>query len=372
MTEGSLVVVFPSIFAKNKQTALIDNIKKILKIQNQQFVQIARDDELVIIEANDPVFASSAVNMLFGIERVAIARRVENKFDLVVSAIAKVGASLLLRGEQFFVKVEGRSTGYLPKDVEVAATASLIDKLSGMDCKPGTEERHDKLIYCYLTKKNAYVSIFTDKGHGGIPYNSHNEKIVCCIYDELSAISCLESIKQGFDAKISICYTNEANLLELVKIVNRILPRTLTPQVSLDFFALGAKDTPRSSQLRIITASEIACFVAKQHKIRRVSLPLSPLVFPIWFIEKNLQIVNKNKLVPWIPLSGIGDEILFTAKEIGLGKYLHRLERLGLAKFVKSHLDASKLVKEAIRSRQTITVKLGPNNIHDILDALKH
>lgn len=372
MAEGSFVVVFPSIFAKNKQTALIDNIQKILRIQNQQFAKIARDDELVIIEANDPVFASSAINMLFGIQRVAIARRTENKFDSIVSAITKVGTSLLLRGEQFFVKVEGRSTGYLPKDVEVAATASLIDKLAGMDCRPGTEEKHDKLVYCYLTKKNAYIAIFTDKGHGGIPYNSQNQKIVCCIYDELSAISCLELIKQGFDAKISVCYTNEANLLELVKIVNRILPRTLSPQVSLDFFALRTKDTPKSFQLRIIAASEIACFIAKQYKIHRVSLPLSPLAFPIWFIEKNLQIVTKNKLVPWIPLSGIGDEILFTAKEIGLGKYLHRIERLGLAKFVKSDLDASKLVNEAIRSRQTITVKLGPNNIHDILDALKH
>lgn len=372
MTEGSFVVVFPSIFAKNKQGVLVDNIKKILKIQNQQFAKVTRDDELIIIDANDPVFASSAISMLFGIDRIAIARRAENKFDAVVSAIAKIGSSLLLRGEQFYVKVEGRSAGYLPKDVEVAATAALIDKVAEMDCRPGTEEKHEKLIYCYLTKNNAYISIFTDKGHGGIPYNSQNQQAVCCIYDELSAISCLESIRQGFDVKILICYTNEANLLELVKIVNRILPRALNPQVSLDFFALHAKDTPKSLQLKIMATSEIACFVAKQQKIHRVSLPLSPFAFPIWFIEENMRIVTKNKLVPWIPLAGIGDEILLTAKEIGLGKYLHRIERLGLAKFVKSDLDASKMVSEAIRSRQTIVVKLGPNNIHDIIDALKH
>jgi adenylyl- and sulfurtransferase ThiI len=372
MTEGSFVVVFPSIFAKNKQGALVDNVKKILRMQNQQYAKITKDDELIIIDANDPVFASSAINLLFGIERVAIARRTENKFDAIVSAIAKIGANLLLRGEQFFVKVEGRSSGYLPKDVEVAATAALIDKLVGMDCRPGTEEKHDKLVYCYLTKKNAYISIFTDRGHGGIPYNSQGQKAVCCIYDELSAISCLESIKQGFDVKISICYTNEANLLELVKMVNRILPRTLSTQASLDFFAFHTKDTARSLQIKIKAASEIACFVAKQYKIRRVSLSLSPLAFPIWLIEENLQTITKNKLVPWIPLAGIGDEILSTAKEIGLGKYLHRIERLGLARFVKSDLDASKIVSEAIKSRQTITVKLGPNNIHDILDALKH
>lgn len=372
MNEGSFVVVFPSIFAKNKQSSLIDNIRKILKIQGQQFDKITKDGELVIIDANDPVFASSAINLLFGIERVSISRRTENKFDLVVSSIAKIGVNLLLRGDQFFVKVEGYSSGYLPKDVEVAATAALIDKAVEMDCKPGTEEKHDKLIYCFLTKKNAYISIFVDKGHGGVPYNSQGQKITCCVYDELSAVSCLESIKQGFDVKISVCYSNDANLLELVKIINRILPRTLSPKVSLDFFQIPTKqDTAKSLQSRIMTATQIACFVAKHDKIQRVSLPLSPLAFPVWFIEQNIQIVLKNKLLPWVSLSGIDDGIINSAKEIGLGKYLHRIERLGLIKLVKGDSNVSDVGK-AIKSRQIITVKTGPNNIHDILDALKH
>ncbi|MGQ0772456.1 MAG: thiamine biosynthesis protein [Nitrososphaerota archaeon] len=371
MNEGSFVVVFPSIFAKNKQSSLVNNIRKILKIQDQQFGKITKDGELIIIDANDPVFASSAINLLFGIERVSISRRTENKFDGVVSAITKIGVNLLLRGDQFFVKVEGCSSGYLPKDVEVAATAALIDKAVGMDCKPGTEEKHDKMIYCFLTKKNAYISIFVDKGHGGVPYNSQGQKIVCCVYDELSAVSCLESIKQGFDVKISICYGNDANLLELVKVINRILPRTLSTKISLDFFQIPTKDTAKSLQSRIITSTQIACFVAKINKIQRVSLPLSPLVFPVWFIEQNIQIVLKNKLLPWISLSGIDDGIINSAKEIGLGKYLHRIERLGLIRLVKGDSNVSD-VSKAIKSRQTVTVKTGPNNIHDILDALKH
>ncbi len=86
-------------------------------------------------------------------DKIAIARRVENKFDVIVSAIAKIGASLLLRGEQFYVKVEGHSSGYLPKDVEVAATSALIEKTTQMDSKPGSEEKHDKLIYCFFNKE---------------------------------------------------------------------------------------------------------------------------------------------------------------------------------------------------------------------------
>ncbi|MGI0004716.1 MAG: thiamine biosynthesis protein [Candidatus Nitrosotenuis sp.] len=373
MNEGSFVVVFPSIFARNKQNALVENVRKILKIQGQQFGSITKDGDLVIIDANDPVFASSAINLLFGVDKVSIARRTVNKFDVVVPSIAKIGSNLLLRGDQFFVKVEGQSLGYLPKDVEIAATAALIDKVVDVDCRPGTEEKHDKLIHCFLTKKNAYISIFVDRGHGGVPYNSQGQKVVCCVYDELSAVSCLESIKQGFDVKILICYHSEATLLELVKIINRILPRTLSPKVDLDFFAIPPKqDTTKSLQLKVKAAVEIACFVAKRDKIQRVSLPLSPLVFPVWFIEQNSRIISKNKLTPWMALSGIDDEIINTAKEIGLGKYLHRIEKLALAKLAKTDPDVSGIVARALKSKQAVTIKVGPNNIHDILDALKH
>ncbi|WKT58398.1 thiamine biosynthesis protein [Candidatus Nitrosotenuis chungbukensis] len=279
MNENAFVVVFPSVFAKNKKTLLINNIKKILKINNQKISQITRDDDLVVIDANDPVFASSAINLLFGVDKIAIARRVENKFDVMVSTIAKIGASLLLQGEQFYVKVEGHSSGYLPKDAEVAATSALIEKTTQMNSKPGTEEKHDKLIYCFLTKKNAYVSIFMDDGHGGIPYNSQGDKALCCVYDELSAISCLESIKQGFDVKIIVCY-DDSNLHDLVKMINRILPRTVQTDVTLDFFKIPIKQRDaKSVQMAIKITTQILCGVAKLEKIKRVSLPLSPSRF---------------------------------------------------------------------------------------------
>jgi len=367
------VVVFPSIFAKNKQNLLVSNIKKILKIQNQQFGKIITDDELIIIEANDPVFASSAINHLFGIDQISIARRVENKFNVIVTAITKINASLLLRGETFHIKVEGHTTGYLPKDVEIAATGSLIEKMTDMDCRPGTETKHDKLIHCFLTRKNAYVSIFLEKGHGGIPYNSQDQQILCCIFDELSAISCLETIKQGFDVKILICYTTDANLMDLVKIINRIMPKLLSPITTLDFCQIPIKrDTAKSIQQKTLVVSEILSHLAKKYKIQKVNLSLSPLVFPAWLIEENIEIITKNKLTPWIALSGIDHTIIETAKEIGLGKYLHRIEKFGQYRFTHSKQNVSSIIQKTLSTHQTIKVKIGPNNIHDILDSINH
>ena len=96
-------------------SSLVFNIKKILELQKQKFEKIRKDDSVIIIEANDPVFASSAINLLFGIERVAIAKQVKNDYNTLVSSIAKIGMNLLLKGDRFYVKVEGQAKGFLPK-----------------------------------------------------------------------------------------------------------------------------------------------------------------------------------------------------------------------------------------------------------------
>ena len=77
MKEVSYVVVFPTVFSKNKIPQLISNIKKILKVRNQEFKSIKRDGDVILVNSSDPVFSSSAINLLFGIEKVAIARQVK-------------------------------------------------------------------------------------------------------------------------------------------------------------------------------------------------------------------------------------------------------------------------------------------------------
>ena len=102
MGEISYVVVFPTIFSKNKIPQLITNIKKILKIKNQEFKSVKRDGDVILVHANDPVFASTAINLLFGIEKIAIARQIKNDFQNIISEITSVGGNLLLKGEKFF------------------------------------------------------------------------------------------------------------------------------------------------------------------------------------------------------------------------------------------------------------------------------
>ncbi len=375
MSDNAYVVIFPSIFARNKMSSLLFNIKKMLELQKQKFQKVRKDDSVIIVEANDPVFASSAINLLFGIERVAIAKQVKNDYNTLVSSIAKIGMNLLLKGDRFYVKVEGQAKGFLPKDVEMAATSSLIENTSKLGSKPGTEDKYDKLIYTFLTKSNGYVCIFTDKGNGAIPNNSQNEKIICCIYDELSAISCLETIREGFDVKIIICFQKESDLLNLVKIVNRIIQHTLKSKIELKFFKIENTGSSAQSYLLLIeTVVEILLDIASKDKFNRISLPVSPLIFPQSFIDKITTRISQKNIIHHIPLSGIDENILEIAKEIGLEKYLPQIEKLGKMNFdrvSKVTGNSRKIAQQALRTEKIVSVTLGPNNVHDILDSLK-
>ena len=368
-----LVVVFPSIFSKNKVTSLVMNIKKILKIQNQKFHKIRRDGDVIIVEADDPVFASSAINTLFGIKGVAIAKQVTNDFESIVNGISKVGVDIFLKGERFLLQVEGYAKGFVTKDIEIAATSSLIEKTAGTGIKPGTSKKYDRKLYVCLTKLNAYICIYYDNGLGGIPNNSQNKKIVCCVFDELSAVSCLETMKQGFDVKIIVCYSKDSELLHLVKIINQIIQRTIKSKVSLEFYRIQINKKLLPLMLTEITA-KILVQIAIINSTKRISLSLSPLIYPVDYVENLIKQVYNNNLIPYFPLSGLDGNVFETAKEIGLEKYLSRIEKLGcsnFSNFKQSTKEIEKIVKETITRKKTVLVNVGPNNVHDILDEVR-
>ena len=373
MKDEVLIVVFPSVFSKNKTSSLIANIKKILKIQNQKFRKIRKEGDVIIVEADDPVFASSAINMLFGIKGVAIAKQVTNDFDSIVSGVSKVAEDIFLKGERFLLQIEGYAKGFTTKDIELAATSSVIEKTAEMGIKPGTSKKYDRKLYVCLTKLNAYICIYYDNGLGGVPNNSQNEEIICCVFDELSAVSCLETIKQGFDVKIIVCYNKDSDLLHLVKIVNQIIRRTVKPKINLDFYKID-NNKKLAPLLLIEITSKILIRIASINKIKRISLSTSPLIYPVDFSERlTEQTFNKN-LIPYFPLSGLDDNVFESAKEIGLEKYLSNIKKLGNIKFHNSKQPTKiieKIVNESIMNKKTVAVNIGPNNVHEILDEVR-
>ena len=371
MNEKTVLVVFPSIFSYNKINYLLKSISKILKIKNQTLNSIRRDGLTIVLEVSDPVLASSAIGLLFGVDRIAIASAVGNDFDNVLSTIIKTSRNLLLKGEKFYIKVDGKTSGYLAKDLEIAATASLIEQSLDLQVIPGSESDYDRLLYTHLTESNAYVCIFVDKGLGGIPYNSQNAEMLCCVYDELSAISCLQCIKMGFDVKIIVCYSSESELLKISKMINRILPFLVQEKINLHFCKISKIS---DLLMKVLTVTSLTTLVASRQKVPRIALAILPLVYSAWFVEENIKIVSQRNLTPWLPLSEMDSSIIENAKEIGLEKYLTNLENLSKSKFAKRFIDKERItqnVKLALRNLKSISITVGLKNVHDIIDSLR-
>ena len=369
MDEISYVIVFPTIFSKNKIPQLILNIKKILKIKNQEFKYVKRDGDIILINANDPVFASSAINLLFGIKKIAIARQIKNDFENIVSEITSIGGNLLLKGEKFLVKVEGISKGFVTKDVEIAATSNIIEKKAKLGAHPGTDEKFDKLLYTYLTKNNAYVCIFSDDGRGGIPYQSQEQKTICAVYDEISAVSCFETIKQGYDTKIIVCYRQKSELMNLAKILNQIMPRLLQDKVELEF--LHVKVNPNGIKNNLIYLNSILEILLR-YSNNRVSIALSPLIHSSSFIDNSQKLVFGKKKIPILPLAGIDMNLFDDAKEIGLERNIKKLEKMITMTTDEIPAFSRNEVEIALKTKKIITIQMGPNNVHDILDSLEN
>lgn len=372
MEKISYVVVFPTVFSKNKIPNLISNIKKILKIRNQEFSSIKRDGDIILVNTTDPVFSSSAINLIFGIEKVAIAKQVTNDFKTIVSEITSICGNLLLKGEKFLVKVEGTSKGFFTKDIEIAATSSIIEKKLNLGAKPGTENDYDKLLYTYLTKNNAYICIFIDKGLGGISFNSQKENTICCVYDELSAISCYETIKQGYNSKILICYRKKSELINLIKTINHIIPRLLKEKIVLDFFQIKINSKEAKNYLNYFNSIiDVLIHEANFGKIDYISLPLSPVIFSQKTIEYFMKQIFQNKKIPILPIFGLDNRLFDDAKEIGLEKNIHKILKIISLDIEKMPENSGKDLRLNLKTKETVNVILGPNNVHDILDSLE-
>lgn len=355
----SCVVVFPSAFSHRHIPVLARNIRRILKVQNESYDRVRRDGDVILIEANDPVFASSVVGLLFGVDRILVARRVDNDFDQVVGAISEVGGNLLLAGDRFLVKVEGYTRGFLPQDVEMAATSSIIQGKSSEGAHPGTADNHDKMLYAYLTRKSAYISLFMDHCLGGLPLGVQG-RAVCCIFDPISALACLETIRMGFETEVVLCYHKESQRIPLAKMLDKIIPRMAQKRVNLTTVRLssGSRDYIETAAL----TADIMMAEATERGIRHVVLPVSRMLFAGEVSDQLAARVYQNGMVPLMPLPGDGRlfEMLKELNLVGSG-VIH-------STISKKQGDLPDGVKAHVSKRHAFAVHTGPNNLHDILD----
>lgn len=358
MDVSATVAVFPNAYSRKRAPLLTANIRSMLKSRSLRFSSVRRDGDVIIVDAHDPVFASSAIGLLFGTGRIAIARRAGTQMHELVEAISVTASSLLLKGERFIVKVGGNTDGYLPRDAEIAATSKIIsDSASG--AKPGTKGAHDRVIHAHVAKSNSYVSIFSDAGRGGVPFGTHAERVSCPVHDELSALAMLEALRQGYDILPTVVYSTDAARMRLAKAVCKIVSSIPRVKTSAEFVRISPA---RGAQL-MTGALRAAITTAKSHDLGRICIPTSPLIHDTELTDSLAELVQSASMARIEPLAGAEPGLGPHAAYIGADVDWERPER-----FAARRTHTGRKASEVCRTG--LELQVGSNMLYDALDSL--
>jgi hypothetical protein len=354
-------------------------IKK-LELEHITVTKPICEESCFVFKVNDIVEAAYSIKELFGIDRVAIAKQVPNIFSDVVSAIITIGKQIILPKQKFFIKVQISSEAkvdYVGRDIAFVSSGDLIEQLASTGARPARNEcEADKLIFSYIGRDYGYICIQIDKALGGIPFGYQNMKVACSIHNVLSAISSLIAIKSGFAPALLILYASYEELIENVKLFGHIAHRIPLKRHYLRIAQIDLSDE-LDQGLKFILRESISAKILIQLPEKGVVLPLNATIHPSWFVELIMKKIILAKKTPWMPLMLLTDEIQQTAKMFGMEEKFLSIDNLTINTIIFKKKDYRKhlrkvdlLSKKAMKNMKTISLKVGPNYLHDIIDAI--
>ncbi len=413
----TVLLVFPSQFSIGRIDKLIAHIKDALRSKDVELRDIVLEKECVVFELDDVVEGAAITGEMFGINKVAIAKKVSTaRFEEILAEVVNIGKLKILPNEKFYVKVQisnNAKVDYKPRDLEFASTGELTAALQpslssslsssrqssthsssasslSSSARPAKNEFDaNRLIEIFIGKKSAYLCIEIDAGLGGLPFACQDEKVLCIIHNTLSAISCMAVLKCGFFPEIIILYTDDDDLRQNLKTFGLVVNRMNTKNYSI---RLARVDDPqkkqqqqqqqrRQSSHKTILQEIVATQVLTRLRGKGVVVPLSTAIHPLWLIELTFKKILSSNKIPWMPLLLPTQGIYDIAKELGIEEHKLRLmsdqscmidalltfTKQDYAKYRKS-IDI--MTESALKNMNTISFEIGPNYLHDILDSV--
>jgi hypothetical protein len=407
------------------------------------------ENEVLVFEMDDVVEGAAIAIKRFGVEKVALARKLPNaNFEQISSEIASVGKLKVIPKEKFFVKVQiskDANVNFEPRDLEFASTGDLISALMSRSTqfRSNTGVKNNKIWYplparneieadrtleVYVGKRSSYVCIETDKGLGGLPFGCQKEKVLCALYDALSAISCVSMLKSGFLPEIVVLYTNDESLRHNLKMLGFVISKVNTRKYSLRLAKLnlptagtqshseisvgetkrkrererekeigirrgrGSRESKREKagqeQLQKMGYHEgilkrlTAIRILSQMNEKNIVLPFSTAVHSLWLIESVFNQITAQNKVPWMPLLLPIQDLDEIAEELGMNEFKPLVSSSEIINEAGSgstftgldHRRYSRIIdkvaEQAIKDMKFVSFEIGPNYLHDILDSI--
>ena len=360
----NVVIAFPSSFVDRRALAL--TIKKFA----HERMSVVIEDSYIVCESKDPVEFASRLARLFGVEKVAVAKKVSsNNYSDLCRAIVEVGAKVIMPGDSFYIKViqEPARHDYVSRDIEFAACGMLTARLSSMNAHPAKSEadaRHMLLIV--IGKKSAYICIQLIHAPGGLLPGSKG-RALSSIHGSLSFLSSLMAAKSGFEPTIVLPYLDERDLLRNAKLAELFASRTGRKKQTILLMPINL---PRQDADVTLLKEKLMSKILIHHEDNRIVFPFTIAVHPVWLIETIMQESLTAGKTPYTPLIFMSTEIVTYAQETGIALDISDMSMTLQNKLQRFRDKIDSEAKAAINHTKKVELTVGPNYLHDIIDSI--
>jgi hypothetical protein len=361
----NVVIAFPSAFSD--QSALVRAIQNAAR---GIIRSVAVEHDCIICESSDIVELACQLASMFGVESVAVARKVSSNFLDLSAAIVEVGISIIVPGDRFHVKVmlqPASKCDYVSRDIEFAVTGALAARLASINARPArTDKDASRQILTVIGRESAYVCIQVMTAPGGLIAGSHGA-VLSSIHDSLSFLSCMMAAKAGFEcSSVVLPYHDRGELETSAKLVQHFA--AITGRKKQTILAMPI-NVPGTGAVSLLLKEQILSKILIQYPDSRIVFPFTAAFHPIWFIETIFNETLAAGKIPFAPLLFQSSELVTYARQAGIDLNI-----------TASHITKGKLKKygkaidfeseSAIKHTKRLELKVGPNYLHDIIDSI--
>ena len=173
-------------------------------------------------------------------------------------------------------------------------------------------------------------------------------------------------------------YGDSRELTSTARVLGRILRFVPSPEVTISFYRVFGRSSSKTNlqypdiekryRMYGATVASLCIRIASKERLA-VSLPLFEAFVPARFINMVAAAALRSDVPIRFPLDGGQDKIIESSKRFVLDTYIKRRRTRPFVGHPEIDDPAVKTgVSEALETRRDISVRYGPNIIHEILD----
>jgi len=377
-TNEYVLVIFPSCCNDARSAKIVSVARKRLALKDISIRKIIYEKKYVVVEVNNLVDAMSSLSEIYGIDRVAIARKVKSQFQDLIDCIVKIGKQIVVPNSSFFIKIfvdEDAKIDFVSKDVQFIASSNLltetVDNESHIKIARDAKTA-DRLIICYVGRSMSYVFMHSELGLGGLPFNFQRRAALSTVHNPLSAASCLASLKCGLVPDICLLYHDSTELKDNAKFLGTIANRTNLRRLNIKVGRI--EDVTRDKSVHNFLLNEaIAISLLTLLPGRSIVLPLNVHIHSLSFVEQTIQRIrpeDKVILAPLLFLEPIDMSNLGLIEETTKIGNFNPSAAANRQDYRKCYDTADRLSQLLFDNLKNISFEIGPNYIHDIIDSI--